>query len=321
LGRLSDGRIALLWNAPPRDRPDHRSSRQELSLAFSADECRSWSKPVVVAANFAKAGRVSYPYLYERRPGELWITTMQGGLRMKVNIADLDNGEIPMHRTTASLPTAPGGIIMFGDSTTAERPGAVESVYAERVQEQLLRIGSSLLVYNAGVGSNTTDNARRRFQKDVLDHQPGIVVIQFGLNDAAVDVWKDPPATEPRISLADYEANLRWMVETARSNGIRPILMTTNPLRWSAKTKELYGRPPYDPDAPHGFDKPVLTAYNACVRELAKELNTPVVDVHAAFSAKNPDDLLLDGMHPNDDGHALIAELLLPVIRAQFVKQ
>ena len=203
------------------------------------------------------------------------------------------------------------------DSTTAERPGSVESVYAERVQEQLHRLGSSLLVYNAGVGSNTTVLARQRFANDVLKHQPKIVVIQFGLNDAAVDVWKTPPAATPRVSLADYEENLRWMVETARDKGIRPVLMTTNPLRWIARTKEPYGRPPYSPDEPDGFDKPVLTAYNACVRDLASELKVPVVDIHSAFSKRNPDELLLDGMHPNDDGHALITELLLPVIREQ----
>mgnify|MGYP001143691941 CR=1 FL=1 len=43
--------------------------------------------------SYGGGGRVSYPYLYERKPGELWITTMQGGLRMKVNAADLDSGD------------------------------------------------------------------------------------------------------------------------------------------------------------------------------------------------------------------------------------
>ncbi|MBS0205947.1 MAG: exo-alpha-sialidase [Planctomycetes bacterium] len=316
--RLSDGSIAVLWNAPPRDRPDNRSSREELSIAFSNDECRSWSQPIVVAANFGTAGRVSYPYLYERLPGELWITTMQGGLRMKIKVADLGKGAIPPHHSTASVPNAPGGIVMFGDSTTAQRPGAIEHVYADRVQDMLVRIGSSLQVYNAGVGSNTTVLARQRFAKDVLAHRPRIVVIQFGLNDASVDVWKTPPATMPRVPLADYEANLRSMIDAARKSNVQPILMTTNPLRWSPKTKELYGRSPYVPDKVDGFDKPVLAGYNARVCAIADELKVPLIDVHAAFSEKKPEDLLLDGMHPNDQGHTIIAELLLPVIREQI---
>jgi hypothetical protein len=47
--------------------------REELSLAFSADDGKTWSKPVVIARE--KGGQVAYPYLFERRPGQLWVFT------------------------------------------------------------------------------------------------------------------------------------------------------------------------------------------------------------------------------------------------------
>jgi len=318
MARLADGRIALLWNHPPRHRPDSGSSREELSLAFSSDECATWSRPTVVAGSYGPGGRVSYPYLYERRPGELWITTMQGGLRMRVNVADLGRGEIPVYKPPVVPPPKPGGAIMFGDSTTAERPGMVEKVYAERVQEALQSIGSSLSVHNAGVSGNTTRNARARLARDVLAHKPRVVVIQFGINDAAVDVWKTPPATASRVPLPEYVENLRWMITTLREHQAQPILMTTNPTRWTPKLRELYGKPPYLPAEADGFDRPVLSRYNEAVRKLAVELSVPLVEVHDAFAARNPDKLLLDGMHPNDSGHRLTAELLVPVIRARL---
>lgn len=315
MGRLADGRIALLWNHPPRHRPDNAHSREELSIAFSSDECATWSAPKVVAATYGSGGRVSYPYLYERKPGQLWITTMQGGLRMKLNLADLDSAELPVYTAPVLPPPKPGGIVMFGDSTTAEREGQVEKAYALRVQEALQGSSPSVTVYNAGVRSNTTANARARFAKDVLAHKPRVVVIQFGINDAAVDVWANPPATKSRVSLADYEKNLRWMIAALREQKIAPVLMTTNPTRWTSRLRELYGKPPYRPDEADGFDAPVLSHYNEAVRKLAKELAVPLVDVHAAFSKKNPDKLLLDGMHPNDDGHQITAELLVPILR------
>ncbi len=323
MARLADGRIALLWNAPPRHRPDSRTSREELSIAFSNDECRTWSRPIVVAADYRPqgGGRVSYPYLYERRPGLLWITTMQGGLRMQIELAKLDEGEIPVYQPPAKTPVIPGGIVMFGDSTTAFRPGAVQQVYSERVKDALRKRASSLAVYNAGVGGNTTTAARRRFEKDVLAYKPRIVVIQFGINDSAIDVWKKPPAKKPRVSINDFEANLRYMVSTLQKSGARPILMTTNPLRWRKNTKTLYGRPPYQPDQENGFEQPTLLAYNERVRQLAQAMHVPLVDIHAAFSARNAEKLLLDGMHPNDAGHALITELLVPVIREELRKR
>ncbi len=316
--RLADGRIALLWNHPPRHHPDSPSSREELFVAFSSDECATWSSPRVVAGNYGAGGRVSYPYIYERRPGELWITTMQGGLRMKINLDDLDRAKIPVYKPPTALPPRPGGIIMFGDSTTAQRHGAVKKVYAQRVLEALQGVGSTLSVYNAGVSGDTTRTARGRLTGDVLRYRPRVVVIQFGINDAAVDVWKKPPADQPRVPLDEYAQNLRWMVNTLRRQQIKPVLMTTNPLRWTPKLRQLYGRTPYRPEEVDGFDAPMLARYNEAVRRLAAELAVPLVDVHKAFMDGDADKLLLDGMHPNDAGHQLITKLLVPILRDQF---
>jgi lysophospholipase L1-like esterase len=320
MARLADGRIALLWNAPPRHDPKSGSSRAELSLAFSEDEAATWSKPVIVAANYEPRARVSYPYLYERKPGEMWITTMQGNLRMKVNVADLTKGEIPVFTPPPPPEPKPGGIFMFGDSTTAPR-GGVKKVYSVRVQDALQSTGSGMAVYNAGIPGNTTRDARKRFEQDVLRHKPKLIVMQFGINDSAVDVWKTPPATTPRVPLPEYLDNLRVMITAAEQQQAKVILMTTNPLRWTPKIKDLYGKPPYDPNAEDGFDSPYLAAYNEALRKLAAELKVPLVDVRAAYPAcaaghhMAVDGLLLDGMHPNDLGHQLVSELLLPKLR------
>ncbi|WP_395749545.1 GDSL-type esterase/lipase family protein [Prosthecobacter sp.] len=320
MARLSDGRIALLWNAPPRHDPKSGSSRVELSLAFSDDETATWSKPVIVAANYVPGGRVSYPYLYERKPGELWITTMQGGLRMKVNAADLGAGEIPLFVPPPKPVPKPGGIIMFGDSTTAPR-GSLK-VYATRVEAALQSAGGTTSVFNAGIPGNTTRDGLKRLQTDVLQYKPRLIVMQFGINDSAMDVWKNPPATTPRVPLAEYLVNLRRMVAAAQTQGAKVILMTTNPLRWTSKLRELYGKPPYDPAAEDGFDSATLAGYNDALRKLAAELKVPLVDVRAAYPQfatqhqTTVDGMLLDGMHPNDLGQQLVAELLLPAIRA-----
>lgn len=63
---------------------------EELSIAFSEDEGVSWSKPRVIAKSYnvqnEDSGKtwLSYPYCMEYNPGELWITTMQGGLRIRL---------------------------------------------------------------------------------------------------------------------------------------------------------------------------------------------------------------------------------------------
>jgi hypothetical protein len=85
--RLRNGHLALAWNrlnpeggtckraAAPSPASEVPTSwhREELSLAFSADDGKTWTEPVVIARE--KGGQVAYPYLFERRPGQLWVFT------------------------------------------------------------------------------------------------------------------------------------------------------------------------------------------------------------------------------------------------------
>jgi lysophospholipase L1-like esterase len=111
------------------------------------------------------------------------------------------------------------------------------------------------------------------------------------------------------------------MITEAQKQGAKVILMTTNPLRWTSKLRELYGKPPYNPDTDDGFESLNLVRYNDAIRKLATEVKVPLVDVHAAYPAfadKNKitlDAMLTDGMHPGELGHQLVAELLVPAIR------
>lgn len=208
-------------------------------------------------------------------------------------------------------------LVAFGDSTTAKR-GELK-VYADLLQKELPERGLSVRVINAGIGGNNTHHARARFEKDVLTHTPKIVVIQFGINDAAVDVWKDPPATKPRVSLADYENNLRHLIDVLETRDVRVVLMTPNPLRWTPKMRELYGKPPYLPNETDGFNIK-LEEYAETIRRLAKTENVPLVDVYKRFEqfgnkeGQSVNDLLLDGIHPNDRGHRLVADQLIGVV-------
>jgi len=92
--RLKSGRIILAWNRFAEGRPRKISRREELSIAFSEDEGSTWSEPVVIARNRTPEGespvkyRLSYPDVYEHQPGELWVTTGQGLLRVKLHESD-----------------------------------------------------------------------------------------------------------------------------------------------------------------------------------------------------------------------------------------
>jgi len=85
LVRLKSGRLVLVWNREKpagRDWPRTKSGwlteepsswyREELSIAFSENDGKTWTRPVVLARQ--PEGQLSYPCVFERRPGELWVT-------------------------------------------------------------------------------------------------------------------------------------------------------------------------------------------------------------------------------------------------------
>ncbi|MHC4880509.1 MAG: GDSL-type esterase/lipase family protein [Planctomycetota bacterium] len=210
--------------------------------------------------------------------------------------------------TADSSAPEPVTIVAFGDSTTALR-STVESVYAVRLERLLAERGVTARVINSGVGGSHTGrvanngrfrikHALDRFEPAVRSHKPDVVIVQFGWNDSWVDSGKEDGPS--RIPVADYSANLREIVSTLRRDGAIVVLATPNH-PWSKI---------------EAWRRLRTLHYIDAVRSLAKELAVPLVDVWAAYEEYNKvdgqsfDDLLLDSVHPNDDGHSLFADLL-----------
>jgi lysophospholipase L1-like esterase len=241
---------------------------------------------------------VSYPYLLERSPGELWVTTMQGGLEARLSETDYIPAEIR--------------IVCLGDSITkgARLAGgsaggiAVEQTFCSRVQAMFREKGVNVKVINAGVGSDRTDGALLRMDQHVLIHKPQFVAIMFGTNDSCYDIGK----TGPRISIKAYERNLREMAAKVRSAGAQPVIMTEPPmgLAWLAPKRN----PVY---AEKGLNY-ALALYMEAARRVASDTKTPLIDHFAQWekaSDADVDSWLTDGCHPNAAGHEILARSMM----------
>ena len=152
-----------------------------------------------------------------------------------------------------------------------------------------------------------------------------MVILLFGLNDSAVDVWRN--ATEPRVPLDVYRQNLTNIVRVLKADGAMPLLATPQPMHWTAKLRDLYAGPPHNDESPYDAADPLgfnatLVDYVQVVREIAEKERVTLVDIHQQFmdyhsvEGQNLSDLLLDGMHPNDKGHRIIADAFLTAITA-----
>lgn len=205
-------------------------------------------------------------------------------------------------------------IVCFGDSTTAPREKV--DVYSNALE----RTFPEVTVINRGQRGDTTTNALQRFRTDVLELLPDIVIIQFGINDAAVDVWKDPATLSSRVGLSAFATNLRKFIDQIQAIQGRVLLLTPNQLRWTEALLALYGKAPYKPKEERGFNG-ILQKYAEAVRTVAREKHIELIDIYMLYDRweesthRSCSELLLDGIHPNTSGHSLVAQELITVLK------
>lgn len=181
----------------------------------------------------------------------------------------------------------PVKIVCLGDSVT----GVYYHTGGRRAYPEMLSLAlrqaipeARITLINAGISGNTTVDALQRLQKDVLDHKPDLVTVMFGLNDMT------------RVPMADYQANLKSIVDKCRAVGAAVLLCTPNAVL----------------DTPA---RPItkLVEYCDALKATAAELKVPVCDCYAAHTALRERNALAwrltlsDAIHPNMDGHKLTA--------------
>ena len=133
-----------------------------------------------------------------------------------------------------------------------------------------------------GVSGDTTGGGRARM-KEALAAKPSIVILELGANDGLRGV-----------PIAQLEANLGHIIETAQARGISVLLcgMEALPI--------------------HGWDYSV--AFHNAYRELAGKYQVPLVPFMLLNVIGNPEMMQPDRAHPNAAGARAIADNIWPYL-------
>jgi len=188
-------------------------------------------------------------------------------------------------REPAVPPDAPL-VVFFGDSITAGIHLAERDAFPAIVQRALVEAGRPIRVINAGNSGETSAGGLRRIDW-LLNQKPAIVVVELGGNDGL----RGQP-------VANVRANLEAILDRIRDAGARALLL-------GMRIPTSYG-PEYTESFARIYD------------ELAKERGLPYVPFFMEEIAGKPEFFLEDALHPNEEGHAILAKQVTPVLEGML---
>lgn len=200
-------------------------------------------------------------------------------------------------------------ILFIGDSITdinfnrkSARKIHGRNVYALQVAKQLKKKYKKLQFFYKGIASNRTYHLYDRLTKDCIDNKPDIIVMLIGVNDA----WEHyvpeqyPPLLRPmEPHIKEIYRRLNAELPNARLLVLLPFLIDT-----------ISGKIP--------FHK-ILDEYRQTLADIAVKNGAYIIDLQEVFNKAQkeipPEKLAVDGIHPTNLGHKIIADEVLKILK------
>ena len=193
----------------------------------------------------------------------------------------------------------PVTVVCWGDSVTVGGDASTPAMgYVGRFETMLQQRfpNAKIRVVNAGIGGSSTRGRLKDLQKEVLDHKPDLVTLEF-VNDMGIP--------EPELQRSYSE-----ILRRVREAGAALILITPH-FTMPDWMKLPNGR---GPDGRHAV---------AFLRRFAAEQKVPLADASRRWEQLEAlgipyETLLMNGInHPDDRGHLIFAEELMRLFPKQ----
>jgi acyl-CoA thioesterase I len=173
-------------------------------------------------------------------------------------------------------------IVDFGDSLTAGYGLMPEQAFPAQLETWLRQHGIAAKVINAGVSGDTTAGGVARLDWALAD-KPDLVILALGANDALRGI--DP---------ATVRENLDKIIQKIEADGAKVLLVGML--------------------APPNWGQAYQRAFDRIFSDLAQARHVPLYPFFLEGVAMQPRLNQPDGLHPNAQGVAVLADRIGPVV-------
>lgn len=174
-------------------------------------------------------------------------------------------------------------LVVIGDSLTEGFGVKREAAFPSILQKKIERAGKDWRVINSGISGSTSASAPSRV-KWHIKQKPDLILLALGANDGLRG--SDVKAMEENLSLA---------VKAAQEAGIKIVLVGIK--------------------VPPNYGSDYAKKFEAVFPKVAQKYGIPLVPFLLDKVAGDPKMNLEDGIHPNEKGHAVVAETVFLTVK------
>lgn len=190
---------------------------------------------------------------------------------------------------TMSAYSASKTILVLGDSLSAEYGLARGEGWVSLLQKKMAAEKITVPVINASISGETTSGGKARLPALLLKHQPAVVIIELGANDALRG-----------LSLAATQENLRTMIKDAKKSQAQVLLIGMQ--------------------IPPNYGADYTRQFSALFPKLAKETKSSLVPFMLRGVADKIEFFQADRIHPAAAAHPTILNNIWPQLKPLLVK-
>lgn len=203
-------------------------------------------------------------------------------------------------------------ILVFGDSIT-QGFWDVEGGWVARIRKSYDQKAVDTedydqpTIFNLGVSGNSSDDVLARFENEtkVRATEELAFVIAIGVNDAR---------TKAGANYSDvnhYKQNLDGILRLAKKHSTKILFVGLTPCVEERFHPVSWGDT--------GYTNSRIKSFDDTLHKFCQENQLPFVEIYEPFAkVETETELLPDSLHPNDEGHQLIADLVLPKLQEMF---
>lgn len=186
-------------------------------------------------------------------------------------------------------------IILIGDS--------IRIGYAPFAKRELQDVAQ---IWEPEKNGFTSRNVLLHLEPWVLSREADIVHLNCGLHDLARDLNPDGTPRDVRVSLEEYEQNVRELLSRVQQSGKTILWATITPVH-EENHRTYKGMQRLESD---------IEKYNEVASRVARELNVPINDLNRIVTEAGRDEILLpDGVHYTEAGYEMLGKAVADFLR------